>query len=106
MVATSFLSLWISNSATAMMMVPIGLAVLRQLEEILRERNPSLNTRPEHFPLGPALMLGIAYAASIGGIGTLIGSPPNAIFAGYVATAFGRTISFVEWLMFGLPVAV
>lgn len=106
MVATAFASMWISNSATAMMMVPIGLAVLRKLEEMLREQELAVDTRPQNFPLGHALMLAIAYGASIGGVGTLIGSPPNAIFAAYVATALGETITFGQWMLFGLPVAV
>lgn len=106
MAATAFLSLWISNSATAMMMVPIGLAVIRKLEAIIREQHLPIDIRPEHFPLGTALMLGIGYAASIGGLGTLIGSPPNAIFAAYVQTAYGETISFLDWMLYGLPIAV
>jgi len=106
MAATGFLSMWISNSAAAMMMIPIGLAVLRKLEDMLEEQDLAAGAPRHHLALGPALMLGIAYAASIGGVGTLIGSPPNAIFAGYVATAFGDTISFIDWMTYGLPLAV
>ena len=124
MAATGFLSLWISNTAAALMMVPIGLAVIRQVDAILcRPRAPGPGARAtgekaarpgapavkgaglEGVRFGNALMLGIAYAASIGGLGTLIGSPPNAVFAGYVSAAFGETITFVDWMKFGLPLA-
>lgn len=106
MTATAFLSLWISNTATALMMVPIGLAVIGQVEALCRRENIDLGGGAGGFPFGKSLMLGIAYAASIGGLGTLIGSPPNAIFAGYAATAFGQTVTFVDWMKFGLPLTV
>lgn len=89
MVATAFLSMWISNTATAIMMLPIGVSVMN------------------HFgnsqPFSKNLMLGIAYAASIGGIATLIGTPPNIILAGIVRESMGYEISFLDWLLFGLP---
>lgn len=106
MVATGFLSMWISNTATALMMVPIGLAVVQQMAEIIRKQRRPIDTVPHNFNFGIGLMLGIAYAASIGGLGTLIGSPPNAIFAGFVQTTFGETISFVQWMYYSLPLAV
>lgn len=106
MAATAFLSMWISNTATALMMVPIGLAVVHQLVAFMKEQRLPIDTRPEHFHFGIALMLGIAYAASIGGLGTLIGSPPNAIFAGFAETALGRPVGFLQWLYFGLPLSV
>ncbi len=92
MLATGFLSMWISNTATAAMMLPIGLAIL-----VLLER--------EDGALGTALMLGIAYAASIGGLATIIGTPPNAIFVAAVAEMLGRTIGFTEWMLVGVPLA-
>ena len=76
MVATAFLSMWISNTATTIMMVPIGIAIVTQLEG---GAAPSLDNK-----FAKALLLGIAYAASIGGIATLIGTPTNVIFAGVV----------------------
>ncbi|RLD15340.1 SLC13/DASS family transporter, partial [candidate division KSB1 bacterium] len=80
MVATAFLSMWISNTATTMMMVPIGLAVLNEtIEFIKHNKDMKIDTRPTHFKFGLALMLGIAYAASIGGVATIIGTPPNTI---------------------------
>lgn len=93
MIATGFLSMWISNTATAVMMLPIGLAILTLIG---RERGN----------LGVGLMLAIAYAASIGGVATLIGTPPNAILAAAASEMLGRTIGFAEWMMVGLPVAV
>lgn len=106
MVATAFLSMWISNTATALMMIPIGLAVIHQMTAIIEERRLPIDTRPENFNFGISLMLSIAYGASIGGLGTIIGSPPNAIFAGFVETALGETVSFTQWLMYGLPLSV
>lgn len=91
MLATAFLSAWISNTATTVMMLPIGAAILGLLE------------KDESGNLGTALMLGIAYAASIGGVATLIGTPPNAVFAAAVDELLGRTIGFLEWMYVGVP---
>ncbi|MDQ0481810.1 SLC13 family permease [Guptibacillus hwajinpoensis] len=100
MVATGFLSMWISNTATSMMMVPIGLAVIYQVSEQL-----DLDTEEgvPRFNFGKAIMLGIAYSASIGGLATLIGTPPNTIFAAVVNELYGIEISFARWMMFGVP---
>jgi len=107
MVATGFLSMWVSNTATAMMMVPIGLAVIQQAtgydSDHLREC--SVNVGPE-FNFGRGLMLGIAYAASIGGVATIIGTPPNTVMAGMVEKMFGVQIGFGQWMLFGVPLAV
>ena len=97
MVATGFLSMWISNTATAAMMLPMALAV----GEMLRPKN---STGP--YPFGTALMLGVAYAASIGGLGTLIGTPPNAVFAAAADELLGVQIGFLQWMAVGAPVAV
>ncbi len=99
MVATGFLSMWISNTATAMMMMPIGLAVIAHVNVSL-----SLGER-EQTNFGKAIMLGIAYSASIGGLGTLIGTPPNTIFAGVVKKLYDIDISFATWMLFGVPLA-
>ncbi|WP_404454376.1 DASS family sodium-coupled anion symporter [Virgibacillus necropolis] len=104
MVATGFLSMWISNTATAMMMVPIGLAIIYQVSEALKD-DDSIDTSKENFGFGKALMLGIAYSASLGGIGTLIGTPPNTILAGTIDKIYGIELSFAKWMLFGVPIA-
>ena len=91
---TAFLSMWISNTATAALAMPIALAVLRLAGE-----------RPGQSAWGAALMLGVAYAASIGGVATLIGTPPNAIFAANAQELGGRSVGFAEWFTFAAPVA-
>ncbi|KGX85144.1 SLC13 family permease [Pontibacillus litoralis] len=105
MVATGFLSMWISNTATAMMMVPIGLAIIYQMQSALKEGSEH-NITYGNSSFGKALMLGIAYSASIGGIGTLIGTPPNTFFAGAVKEIYGVEISFAKWMVFGIPFAI
>ena len=107
MLATAFLSMWVSNTATVMMMVPIAMAVLAQATDRL-EGLADLRTaiREGEFEFGLVLMLAIAYSASVGGVGTLIGSPPNIIFAGQVNELFGETITFLSWMYYGVPIAV
>ncbi|WP_062197706.1 SLC13 family permease [Massilibacterium senegalense] len=100
MVATGFLSMWISNTATAMMMMPIGLAIIYQVRQAMKS-----SEKEEDQGFGKAIMLGIAYSASIGGLGTLIGTPPNSIFAATVNKLYGIQISFAEWMLFGVPIA-
>jgi sodium-dependent dicarboxylate transporter 2/3/5 len=94
MAATAFISAWISNTATAMMMVPIATAVIFQASKTGEDKN--FNT---------AIMLSVAYAASIGGIATLIGTTPNLIFAGIYRTFYGTEITFLQWASFGFPLA-
>ncbi|MCG7438707.1 SLC13 family permease [Corynebacterium freneyi] len=148
MIATGFLSMWVSNTATAVMMLPIGVSVLSLIVGMLRDeakaakegapsrtggyRDASLSegeaeileadgdavageageqqyehsTDPEpQSNFGIALMLGIAYAASIGSLGTIIGTPPNAMLAAYMAEQ-GVNIGFGQWMLLGVPVAV
>ena len=100
MIATAFLSMWISNTATAVMMLPIGMSIVAQLKD-----NPSTDIN-ENLIFGKALMLGIAYSASIGGIATLIGTPPNLVMAGYVEEVYNIEISFWQWMKFGFPIAL
>ncbi len=95
MLATAFLSMWISNTATAMMMLPIALAVISHREN-----------EGENGNFATALMLSIAYAASIGGVATLIGTPPNAILAGVLQQQQGITIGFAQWMGFALPLSL
>ena len=96
MIATAFVSMWISNTATAVMMLPLASAVL----ELARREAPD-----DAPALGRTLMLGVAYAASIGGIATLIGTPPTAIFAAAAGKTLNRPIGFAEWMAIGLPTA-
>lgn len=104
MVATGFLSMWISNTATAMMMIPIGLAIINQVADGLKD-DPTIDTSPQRFAFGKALMLGIAYSASLGGVATLIGTPPNTLLAGAINKMYGIDLSFAEWMLFGVPFA-
>ncbi len=106
MVATGLLSMWISNTASAMIMAPIALAVVFQITQLLGEGGEEIDTRAGYFSFGTALMLGIAYSASIGGISTIIASPPNAIFAAHVKQLYDVEITFLQWLYFGVPMAV
>ncbi|MGM7702608.1 SLC13 family permease [Pseudalkalibacillus sp. Hm43] len=105
MVATGFLSMWISNTATSMMMVPIGMAVIFQVSEQLKKEGKE-DTAVHKFNFGKAIMLGIAYSASIGGLATLIGTPPNTIFAAVVQETYGIEISFARWMLFGVPIVI
>lgn len=90
MAAAAILSMWISNTATTLMLLPVAIAVLDRAEK----------------KLAIPLLLGIAYAASIGGIGTPIGTPPNLVFMQVYGNEFGETPSFPEWMSWGLPVVI
>ncbi len=100
MLATAFLSMWISNTATTMMMLPILLSVIGNLEEIYGKERLKL------YAVG--LLLGVAYSSSIGGIATLIGTPPNPIFAQIYFINFPNNpeISFSQWMIFALPLTI
>jgi sodium-dependent dicarboxylate transporter 2/3/5 len=100
MIATAFLSMWISNTATTMMMIPILLSIISKLEELVGEKNVS------KYTIG--LLLGVAYSASIGGIATLVGTPPNLSFSRIFHIYFAEApeISFASWFLFALPVSV
>ncbi|MFI2812534.1 MULTISPECIES: DASS family sodium-coupled anion symporter [Microbulbifer] len=91
MLAAGLLSMWISNTATTLMMLPIALAVL---------------SRADNRKLTVALVLGVAYAASLGGVGSPIGTPPNVIFMGIYEEVTGSGFSFLEWMSIGLPVVL
>ncbi|MFY0692145.1 MAG: SLC13/DASS family transporter [Paracoccaceae bacterium] len=92
MMTTAFLSLWISNTASAMVIAPIAAAIAASQTE-----------RPR---FGTALMLGVAFAATIGGMGSLIGTPPNAIFAAHLSETYGQTVGFAQWAAIGVPAAL
>tara|TARA_B100000609_G_C17218319_1_gene438196 strand:- start:1382 stop:2842 length:1461 start_codon:yes stop_codon:yes gene_type:complete len=100
MIATSFLSMWISNTATSVMMLPIGVAIIKQLKD-----NPG-SLENENTIFGKALMLAIAYSASIGGIATLIGTPPNLVMAGVISEIYNYEITFFKWFIFGFPISI
>lgn len=126
MIATAFLSMWVSNTATTLMMLPIGLSVLTLVVENSKKHGnaqdvdtDAITTEltatetlseviddPEVRKFGVALVLSIAWAATIGGLGTLLGSPPNAIVAGYISEELGQTVGFAQWMMLGVPIVV
>ena len=99
MLATAFLSMWISNTATSVMMLPIAMAIATQIND-----NPA-TAENERTVFGKALMLSIAYSASIGGMASLIGTPVNGVLVGQVKTVYGYEIGFVDWFRIGFPVA-
>ncbi len=100
MLATSFLSMWMSNTATAMMMVPIAFSIILKLEESLGKE------KVDKFSIG--LLLAVAYSASIGGVATLVGTPPNLSFVRISSIIFPQMpeISFADWFIFALPVTI
>lgn len=124
MIATAFLSMWVSNTATTLMMLPIAISVLalvvgaspgagrgataasvhegmssgRAVSDIVEDREVRV--------FGVALVLSIAWSASIGGLGTLLGSPPNAIVAGYLSDQLGRHVGFVQWMLLGVSIVI
>jgi sodium-dependent dicarboxylate transporter 2/3/5 len=97
--AAAFISMWTSNSATAMMLLPIGVSV----HALLRTASDATDTRRE---LGAALVLAIAYGANIGGMGTLIGTPPNAVLKAYMERIHGVEIGFAQWMLLGVPLII
>ncbi len=98
---TAVLSMWVSNTATAAMMLPIGLSVLIIMEGHRQAEPPEAQRR-----FAVALLLGIAFGANIGGLGTLIGTPPNALLAAFMADNYGLQIGFAQWMLVGVPVSV
>ncbi|MFC3609641.1 SLC13 family permease [Stutzerimonas tarimensis] len=98
MIATAFISMWVSNTATSIMMLPIGLSVISLL---VANSDPKDSDR-----FATALLLGIAYAASVGGIATLIGTPPNALLAAFLRENHDVHIGFGQWMLLGVPVAL
>ena len=100
MIATAFLSMWISNTATAVMILPVGIAVVKQLQD-----NPN-TIENENSIFSKALMLAIAYSASIGGMASLIGTPPNLVLAGVLEKSYAIELTFAKWFGFGFPISV
>ena len=106
MVASALLSMWVSNTATAVMMLPIGVSVIALLTRSSlsgADSGPTMRevAQSDGFPL--ALMLGIAYACTIGGLATIIGTPPNAFLAAFMLETYGVEIGFDRWMLLGVP---
>ncbi|ALT00435.1 anion transporter [Lacimicrobium alkaliphilum] len=101
MLVSALLSMWMTNTSTTMMLLPIALSIISTLET----DEPELSdTQRRHFQL--SLLLGVAYAATIGGMATLVGTPPNAFLAGFMNETYGLQIGFAQWMLVGLPLAV
>tara|TARA_R110000868_G_scaffold259361_5_gene517257 strand:- start:6610 stop:8079 length:1470 start_codon:yes stop_codon:yes gene_type:complete len=94
-IASAFLSMWVSNTATAIMMLPIAVSILDLV---------STDSKKGKINFEIVLILSIAYACNIGGMGTLIGTPPNALLAGFLNENYGIEIGFLEWMMVGVPI--
>ncbi|WP_130449057.1 DASS family sodium-coupled anion symporter [Zhihengliuella halotolerans] len=125
MLATAFLSMWVSNTATTVMMLPIGVSVLLLVTNLAgpagekasatsdddgaTEEEKSTDSKVKDAVIksnfGTALMLGIAYAASVGSLSTIIGTPPNTLLVGYMSDTHGVEIGFGRWMLVGLPLA-
>lgn len=102
--STGLISMWISNTATALMMLPIGISVIELLRSAKSPGGTELTKQEKNFAIG--LMLSIGYAASLGGMATIIGTPPNVVFAGFAKQFYDHDISFFKWMLIGVPVAL
>ncbi len=103
MLASALLSMWISNTATAVMMLPVAVSIIRLVEQRV-EGAGGHHRDVEHFSAG--LLLGVAYGCSIGGLATLIGTPPNLFLAGFLKTSYGVDLGFGRWMLIGLPLTM
>ncbi len=107
MLAAALISMWVSNTATAIMMFPIALSVIALVRD--RLANPDAPSDEDLSPdpnFESTLLLGLAYAASIGGVATFIGSPPNAVFKGFVEGHYNHTAGFTDWMKITLPIVI
>lgn len=102
MLATAFLSMWISNTATTVMMLPIGVSVI----DLLRSDQEGETVSSGTSAFAISMMIGIAYAANIGGTATIIGTPPNVVFSGFIERTYQTEVSFAKWFSFALPFAL
>ena len=103
MIATGFISMWISNTATAMMMLPIALSIIHLLKSNEKVMPHELPKQERNFAMGLLLMVG--YAATLGGLATIIGTPPNVVFAGLLDEFYQQKLNFGKWMLVGVPVA-
>lgn len=101
MLAAAVISMWISNTSTTLMLFPIAMS----LALVVAETSPDLSDKGRH-DFKVALLLGLAYGASIGGVATLVGSPTNAFMAGFMLSEYGQEIAFARWMLVGIPVSV
>lgn len=99
LLASALVSMWVSNTATALMMLPIAMSVVALVP-------PQLQSDPKSRGFCLALMLSVAYGATTGGMATLIGTPPNALLAGYLDNVYGYKIGFGQWMLLGVPVVL
>lgn len=126
MIATGFITMWVSNTATAVMMLPIGISVLVLVNNVVKEQDPEggglegaavgegedgdadagTSQQAVRSNFGTALMLGIAYSSSVGSLGTLIGTPPNALLAAHMSATHDVTIGFGQWMLVGVPISL
>lgn len=102
MVSAAFMSMWVSNTAATMMMLPIALSVI----EITKNSRDISDVKNHYGNFAIALMLAVAYAANIGGLGTIIGTPTNALLVGFVNEAYDIEISFLQWMVIGVPLVI
>lgn len=100
MVATAFLSMWISNTASTVVMLPIALSVIK----LLLNDEDGFTEKDKNFAL--SVMLGIAFSANSGGIATVIGTPPNSVLIGLLENEYNMQISFLKWMIIGLPFSI
>jgi sodium-dependent dicarboxylate transporter 2/3/5 len=103
MIATGFISMWISNTATAMMMLPIAISVIKLLKTNEGAMLDELPRQERNFAMGLLLMVG--YSATLGGLATIIGTPPNVVFAGLLDEFYQQKLDFGKWMLVGVPVA-
>lgn len=100
MTVSAFLSMWVSNTATTLMMLPIAVSVVTTV------KSGQIGNAQVESILPKALMLSLAYGASAGGMATLVGTPPNAFFAGFVKETYGIEVGFLDWMAVGLPISI
>lgn len=101
MIAAAVLSMWISNTSTTLMMLPIVMSVLA----VVRDQMPNMSDK-ERSDFETAMLLGLAYGATLGGMTTLVGTPPNAFMVGFMETTYGVEIDFARWMIVGVPLAI
>lgn len=101
-ISTAVISMWVSNAAATMMMLPIALSVI----DLIRNKDDNSGNQLQYSYFAVALMLAIAYAANVGGLGTVIGTPTNALMIGFVAESYDVHISFMQWMLIGIPVVL